>query len=384
MQTWLYQSDSSPQCDAFNYLASYGLYHCTLAADKSSLFDPLWREVLDRVVLSSESAFGMIISRSTLTQYSDRVLSTTKWCLIRNERSRFGILPAEPDRFEILPAHVLALLSIIHEDDLLVPYDTSCVETASSVDNSHMIRRSLFQHADNTGFFMERSSLYNPQMATALQLACIRGNCAAARMIFQAAQPYCDEPLKTLLLKESLDCDVPLGIAIEDGRIDLVRTLLELERSATSGKDFNSDSPSAPKFVSKQWSCRTIKSYARSGFGKSLLFRAWEMFKDSEISQLLEIAQPVDSNERDEGGETLLHKAARDGHGMTVCVLVDICGANPNARTDRDLTPAIYADAAGHVGVVADLQARGANVEAEILEWYREELEKEEKSELIT
>lgn len=373
-KTWFSDSDSRPQWDAFTYLASHGFHHCTLAADKGSLVDPLWREVLDRVILSSESAFGMIIVRPTIIKSLNTAISTTQWPLIRKEH----------DRFEILPAHVLAFLNIIHEDNLNVPYDTSHIGAASTANNNHVIRRSLFQHADNTGFFMPRKSTFaNPLKATALQLACVAGNCAAARMIFQAAQPYCDDPLKSLLLNESLDCNVPLGIAIEARRFDLARTLLELERSATSGKDFNADLQSAPKFVSKQWSCRIIRSDGRIGFGRSLLFRAWGMFKGSEICQLLEIAQPVDSNASDEDGETLLHRAAAYGDRITVCVLVDICGANPDARTDRDLTPAIYAAAAGHEGVVADLQARGADTEAEIPEWYCEELERE-KLEFVT
>ncbi|KAI9689730.1 MAG: hypothetical protein M1822_009612 [Bathelium mastoideum] len=357
MKTLFPNSNSWPQWRAFKYLTRHGLYHCGLAADKRSLFDPLWREVLDRVILSSEWAFGMIISRSTLVQYQHEILSATKWPVIRKEH----------DRFEILPAHILAFLDIIHEDDLVVPYDTSHIKAASTADNNHVIRRSLFQHAYNTGFSMQRKdSRIKPVKATALQLACLRGNCAAARMIFQAAQSYCDDPLKSLLLNESLDCSVPLGIAIDDGRFDLAQTLLKLERSATSGKDFNADSSSAPKFMSKQWSCRIIKYHG--GFGESLLFRAWEMFEVSEICQLLEIAQPEDSNASDEDGETLLHRAARYGHRRTVCILVDICGANPNARMDRDLTPADCAAAAGHEGVVADLQARGADIEAEIPE----------------
>lgn len=359
-RTWFSDSDSRPQWDAFTYLASHGFLHCTLAADKRSLFDPLWQEVLDRVILSSESAFGMIIVRPTIIRFLNTVISTTQWPLIRKEH----------DRFEILPAHVLALLNIIHEDNLNVPYDTLHIGAASTANNNHVIRRLLFQHADNTGFFMLReSAVANPLKATALQLACIAGNCAATRMIFQAAQPYFDDPLKSLLLNESLDCNVPLGIAIEARRFDLARTILELEKSATSGKAFNADLPSAPKFVSKQWSCRIIRSDGGIGFGKSLLFRA--------ICQLLEIAQPVDRNASDEDGEILLHRFAAYGDRIAVCVLVDMCGANPDARTDRGLTPAIYAADAGHEGVVADLQARGADTEAEIPEWYCEELERE-------
>lgn len=373
---WALDADPKPQWYAFEYLASNGFYHCTLAANKRSLFNPLWQKVLDRVILSSESAFGMIIVKPTLVKFLDpvilnpmlrqslqnKVISVTQWPLIRREHGRF----------EILPAHLLAILNIIHEDDLEVPYDTSDTGATSTANNYHVIRRSLFQHADNTGFFMPREIiLVKPLKATALQLACATGTCAAARMIFQAARPYCDDPLKSLLLNESLDCNVPLGIAIEACQFDLARTLLELERSATSSNDFNADLPSSPKFVSKQWSCRIIRSDGRIGFRKSLLFCAWEIFKDSKFCQLLELAQPVNSNASDEDGRTLLHRAAAHGNRMTVCVLVDMCGAKPDAKTNHDLTPAIYAAAAGHEGVVADLRA-GADTEAEIPAWYFE------------
>lgn len=361
MADWYYCDESQPLWRAFNYLATHSFRHCTLAADKGSLFDPLWQEVLDRVILSSESAFGMMIATETFIE----------GLKIPHFLSRL-LIWREHDRLEILPAHVLAILNIIHEDDINVPYDTLDIGVTSTANNNHVIKRSWFQHADYTGSFSPSESPYNrPLKATALQLACVAGNCAAARMIFQAAQIYCDDPIESLLLNESQDCNVPLSIAIEAGRLDLARTLLELERSAISGEEFNADRSPAAKFVSKQWSSRIIE------FGESLLLRAMRRFTDSEFFQLLEVAQPVDIDARNKDGETLLHIAAGIGRRTTVCRLVDTCGANPNARTNRDLTPVMYAAAIFRRDIVADLQARGADTEAETPEWYREEVDRE-------
>ena len=81
----------------FIYLARYGLRHCALVVEKQSLFDPVWREVMQKVIVSPTSAFGFVAS-------SHRVFTIP--CV---ERDESGV--------RLLFSHIVAYLNLIHKDD---------------------------------------------------------------------------------------------------------------------------------------------------------------------------------------------------------------------------------------------------------------------------
>jgi hypothetical protein len=119
------------------YLAQNGLRHCALAARKRSIFDILWGEVIDRVILNPFSAFGFTILINGIIFFPyPKIIST--WCFL-------GKFAGSP-RVHLLCPHFLVFFNIIHEDDVSrLQFDTN---GSSEKTNYHW---RLFEHAVYVG-----------------------------------------------------------------------------------------------------------------------------------------------------------------------------------------------------------------------------------------
>lgn len=227
-------NDETSRLAIYAYLTRWGLRHCSQAAEKRSLSDKLWTEVLHRVVLSPTSAFGFV----TCVQ---------KWVWAPNHKEKelgvdvYCALCEQDGRLKLLYSHVLALLDIIHQDDLPGPSHGDS-ELREKLKDSRL--QKLFQDATCMGGWKETSPLLrklwlvgenrgasNVMMKshTALQLACIVCNQSAVKMFLQCTRILHGYAESRVLLETVGDWTSPLSKAFRSNEYDTVEALLNFE-----------------------------------------------------------------------------------------------------------------------------------------------------------
>jgi ankyrin repeat protein len=318
--------------DLHSYLAIYGFRHCFTAAQKRSMFDGLWTEVLDRVILSPESAFGYV----TLLQPTFANPNSEKPVYLLN---RSHLLRLHHGRLELLYSHCLAFLDIIDRDDLArLQLGESSIEVGSEKDR----QRRLFEHVACKGVSSESLALtihsrIQPGDQTALHIALWRRNAAAVEMILQAALVLSEFRCVAGMLSKPRRGNSPLSMAILDSQFPLAEKLLLWERKWWEKSE--AYEPARP-FVTSQWSAKDEKS------GRTALSLAIQHFTEDQTCHLLSLVRPDDSNMLDEKPiprNTPLHIAAAYGYLQLVTDLVEKYGADSLAINSRMETPAFCA-----------------------------------------
>ena len=302
----------------FRYLAKCGLRHCALAAEKQSLFDPVWREVMQKVIVAPTSAFGFVAIRDWLFYTS---------CVGRDES---GV--------RLLFSHIVAYLDLIHSDDrpkleeLLSPSRSGLPQ--EYLDKNGWINLTLF--ADM--FCMSLKDIYprQPKM-TALHVACCKKNKAAIRFLCWVASKT-DRQLiydKFLLLQRQFS-RCPFPDAIMDQDIGLAKCLLEIEEEYARPSRPIGDQVSSDAFASLQWSVGSL--YDRI----PALHTAVSFCTKDELLFLLGTARPHDVQVKDDSGCNALHKAAMTGRTESLAVLMEL-GVDLNVKDEYGRPPAWYA-----------------------------------------
>ena len=355
VRLWQERDKLRHQPESFcSYLMKNGLRHCAVAAKKRSMFDAVWSKVLDCVVLNSDSALGYTIQVAN-TIYIDNAGSTFEG----TDRNGSCFLRALEGQITLLPSHVLAVLNIIHEDDV------------SRLRLEEDRQQRLFEHVACVGGNIDLPLIISPRQATAtaLHLACDSQNRAAVDMILQASKCLSNDSARLMLFTKCYSHGYPIAIATlsvlfrlklrSEHRLiqfRIVETLLKFERWDSSMRDIGSHPKSATEpYKSKQWSLIDL--------GKPVLFRAARYFEENQMCHLLSIAQPEDINIRDPWGYTVLHRSVERGFLTLVRELVEIYDADIEAEGKDGKTPSAIAFENGKDGVVAYFKNRGANVD---------------------
>ena len=315
----------SPDFDdnLFRYLAKYGLRHCALAAEKQSLFDPVWREVMQKVIVAPTSAFGFVAIR---IWPFDALFS----CV---ERDESGV--------RLLFSHIVAYLDLIHSDEqaklkqLLSPSRSGLPR--EDLDKDGWINLTLF--AD---MFCMGQDIYSPltRKMTALHVACRQKNKAAMRFLCWVARTT-DRQLiyDNFLLFQQRHFECPFTDAIKKKDLGLAKCLLELEEEYARPSRPIGDQASSDAFASLQWSL--VSNYGSPTAQPALHEAVIHCTKD-ELRSLLVIARPHDVQVKGESGNNALHTAGIRGRLESWAVLVEL-GVDINAKDKYGRQPGWYA-----------------------------------------
>ena len=351
------------QLDSFHvYLARHGLRHCEIAAKKRSMFDGVWSKVLDRVILSSVSAFGFtILIERNINLQNVRTGLMDSYALRR-------CLGEWEERIKLFPSHVLALLNIIHEDDVSdLRFTTEKPWGTIGEDR----QRCLFEHAACVGgdFTTPTKRFSSYEKPTALHLACENNNRAAVDMILQATKCFSKDSANSILFTLTESGFYPISLAvigcfpnIKLSLFDMIEVLIKFEKdnSSMSGVGSRPHSTTVP-YESKQWS---LISRGEAPLWPALHMAAAYLDED-QMCHLLSVARPEDINMRTQSGDTVLHTIARRGFVTLARKLVEEYGAIIEAESDDGSTPPFLAFSHNRHKIVEYFKSRGANVDFE-------------------
>lgn len=288
-----YWEELATDDDLLTYLTKYGLRHCFLAAEKRSLFDRLWTQVLDKLVLSHQSALPFAgLLEGELGHPNEEGKEFPFECLIGTNNE------GHP---ELLPSHLLAWLDIVADDDFpLADWNPDQPPMSLNLDADRF--RHLFEHATQDGGRpIRRSTLGMRRVApleiNALQIACEYSSNATVSLILNATAILSGGPAVLNLLRPHIHGHKsPFILAIQRSHIAIVKTLLEAEiRYATSDGGDDGCAGAAPRQPPKSTLWWHI-SYDPWEIGMTALSLAKRRFDKQTIGELLRLA-PVDMDD---------------------------------------------------------------------------------------
>jgi len=304
------------------YLSENGLEHCSRAAEKQSMFDPLWAKVLDDVILPPTSAFAFIIVTRHLfpgrRPPATSPAETLRCALGENE-----------GHLELLYSHALAFLNIVDEDDVCRLQLSGRQTDVSSQTHEEVRQHALFKHTACVGGLGKRHGL--KVEATALHLACYAGNHAAVQIFLQATHHLYGETGLVKILSQPgaprFIFNYPFCMALQDNNVRIAKTLLNFEKNHLTRTS-----------SVLQWSLRCASTE------RPALCLAAQYLDEEETLHLLYIVQPADIDASDEYGRTALHVAAGYGRFKLVDALKSTFKANFDAEDKYGQTPSVYAE----------------------------------------
>ena len=351
------------------YLATNGLRHCALAARKRSMFDAVWSKVLDRVILDPGSAFGFIVLVETTLKLDcgfPGSRGAISWVTCKNS----CLLGQREGRVHLLYSHALALLNIIHEDDVSRLQLVTEKPSGAIEEDPQRRLRCLFKHTACVGGDIKRSRPFfnGENKATAVHLACRTQNRAAVDMMLQSTKFLSDNGADTILLTKTEDYDFPIGIAMwrtswwqssyTQSQYEMVKTLLKFERYQSCMTSVeNYPDPAAEPLKSKQWSLLCDAGKRDVICLQPAPHLAVKYFEEDQMCDLLDVARPEDINIRGDLGYTVLHEAAEKGFLKVAGELVEKYGADIEGESMIGLTPSLIAYMHGYKELIEYFKA---------------------------
>ncbi|KAH7393847.1 hypothetical protein DE146DRAFT_660167 [Phaeosphaeria sp. MPI-PUGE-AT-0046c] len=357
-----------PLPDFHFYLAKFGFRHCAEAAEEHSLYDPVWTEVIKKVILNPRSAFGFVALAE------EQVEPAQMFRVYTAPLATWMMWGQQDGRLQLLHSHAIALLDIASPDDS-IRLQTALQDLKGKPDeilNSYEYR--LFKDSACVGGAIAAPPGYvstiKHKEATALQIACVQHNRATVEMILEVSSTLTHIPADHILYIDTATFPFPLCISIaprdefDTGAVlnNTARPLLLYEKrldilrrdSVDSNKAH--ETPAIAPFKSKQWSLlhHTDKDPALI---LGALFHRGDM-----LLHMLRIAPPEDINVRGIDDYTALHFAAGQGNDVVVRGLVEEFGADVNLENSEGHTPGMLARRNGFTRVVQYLKERGADV----------------------
>ena len=302
----------------FNYIAREGPRHVALAAKKQSICEPIWRDVIDHVILNPQSAFCHILIRGR------EPLVQTPWRVFQEQQKSL----------DLLPIHTLVYLDLMQEVDLNVLCGQSAyIDQVPQRIGSPAEMPQFIESAMNRGFSLPREKLPSFEW-TALQLACTYRNAMAVRTLLQAIRFHHPQSMNDQMCNFS-NSHSPLTIETQNRGLEVIKLLLDADKVGPNSSGINSEA-THEYFVSKQWACN---NYLKG----SPLHEAMLSFESKEMRQIFEVARPENIDHRDVGGKTALHVAVRKNDQGLVSMLIEEYGANPNPLGYDGESPAFIA-----------------------------------------
>ena len=332
---------------AVRYLGKYGLRHCHTAAARRSIFDELWIEVFDEVIIPINPIFTYSMIASYWHGETSWRRSTDNWKNVNIE----NMFTRHAGVCKPLYPHILAWLDITCWDDFSQDQMKRWF-TDSSNRNDHEKRLSLL-----LGDPVLLQDLVVQEAA--LYIASLRSNEAALSLLLQGTchrdgrQRVLD--LLTLTLPESVRMfrsytAFTLAVVSEDTPI--LKLLLHFEIQLT--REIHNDQAQEKICVAKQWALTVPR------FGSAFLY-VLRRFNEDDISELLKIARPQNINMADGYyGQNALHFTAARGFFRLTKELVESHGLDFRRGDFRKRTPAFFAFCYGHNGILDYLKSKGA------------------------
>ncbi|KAL8792542.1 MAG: hypothetical protein Q9195_004841 [Heterodermia aff. obscurata] len=323
-----------------SYFTIHELTHFPKAARKRSLDDPVWRDFKQRLVLPSDSAFGVFLLNNADNWFGH-------YNIPRERKHSKSCLHSEGGRLKILPSHILACLPVFDEYDGVSSISTR--DTAGAHDCVKLLKdmctlRGNFEDyviAKNLSFRMSRE----PEHAHALHLACSFENAGAVRAILNAAKLLSPNALSEMLRSNTQSYSFPLFITIELRNVTIASILLKADRQPVTENAETSGAEGLSTYTSSQWNLKQknlrYKDFKHKEILKyePILMKAAHDLKEEDVLTLLKVARPENINTKDENGDTLLHYAVRDGKNVLTRDLVQIYGADKTATNMNGRTP---------------------------------------------
>lgn len=305
-----------------SYIEKYGLKHCRHAAKKQSIFDEVWNDMIQRVLIPPESEF--MNRRNTIDLEND----TYTLCTI-------GSLQKMTDGSHLLLSHALVRLDIIHDDDVpdLQPKDYSTAPSDADTP------RDILRH------FAEHALMKNDSSENALQLACSRGNATAAKLVLEITYNVLGKDACTdLLSAQSSYSLTELEYRLKDqGLTPFARAVLltGLDRISmqrlfgTSNVSFIPVMETLLRFESQHLNAAgKVQQWLHDMYllGEKALAYAMRNFEEDTLCRLLKISEPIAINEPDSSGNTPLCLAAKKGRLKIMRILVEDYHADINIK----------------------------------------------------
>lgn len=315
-----------------SYFGQFGFQHCIYAAEKQSIFDKVWSDMIQRVLLPLKlRSFDIIYALHTYCNLNkDRYLKNTRLFIHRESEGK-------P---HFLFSHFLVWLDIIHDDDvsLLRRMDLRTAPTDTGTPEG------MLRHFSEQAVMQDTSG-----EANVLHIACLRRNAAAVRLVLESTYNLFGKEACTKLLSQELEhpqqrIGTPFVLAVTDdyvwglrkalrstgiSTIRVMETLLQFESRYldTAGGKEKANSSRDPHRV-QQW------SHVCYGHWNALTC-AVRKFDEEIVRHLLKIVEPIAINECDPSGDTPLMAAASSGRLKNMQILVEDYHADLNIRGRR-------------------------------------------------
>ena len=306
------------------YLGRYGWGHCQHAADKSTIFDPLWTRVIREMILSRKTAFGLWWS----------VWAPFYWFLGYLEE----ILGDYAGERVILLPHVLASLDLKVNSASDTEFEkTSNTPLAES--RGEDIAESLIQHAACVSLFG----------ANVLHLACAASNISLLNFMLEVISRHHGGVARVFeFLEQEYDSATPFIWACRNSAtmsvarrkfkmisLDAMEILLKFESNCSSPKPSDQNIVQAPSLC--LWSQISQGETALMIAVENVLT---EEIIENDIIRLLDIRKPCNIDiQPGKSKNTALHYAARYGLFQLVKVLVEKCHAKVGILDSSNQTP---------------------------------------------
>lgn len=172
----------------------HGLTHFVKAARKRSLDDPIWKEFVHRLVLTSNSALVTILLNRGDDYIEPRVSNRIAFYVRSCARSESG-------KLRILPSHLLVCLPVWDENDYADGF--SVLDVFMTHDRVELLKDmyTIAGNFDSRLIWYRRHPLqvpkhrrwfelggYYPKEVNALHLACVYENTGAVRAVLHATK----------------------------------------------------------------------------------------------------------------------------------------------------------------------------------------------------
>lgn len=315
-----YQSKVLGAFDLF-YFFQFGLLHCIYAAKKQSIFDKVWSDIIQRVLLPLETRSSDNLSALGLFPNVDDppFLMYSRLFIFRESEGK--------DLF--LFSHCLVWLDIIHDDDV-----------------ARLRRMDLRTAPSDTGtpggmlrHFAEQTMMQSTGgKANALHIACLRRNAAAVKMVLESTYHLFGKEACIDLLSQELNHskhwrETPFAFAVvKHSLVPTNKLAIVMETLLLFESQFLNTAGDKEKAHSSQESHRAQQWSHVCGTDTIALTHALRFFEEDDLCHLLQIAGPITIDKPDKSGYTSLMTAARMGRLKIMRILVEDYHADLNVR----------------------------------------------------
>ena len=314
-----YRSDVSGAFNRF-YFGPFGFRHCIYAAEKQSIFDKVWSDMIQGVLLPLKlRSFDIISALHTYCNLDDNPY-------LRN--TRLFIYRESEGKSHFLFSHFLVWLDIIHDDDVSRLRRMDLRTAPSDTGTPEGMLRHFTEHAVTQSTRGE---------ANALHLACLRGNAAAVKLVLESTYDLFGKEACTDLLSSQSRIfpskGTPFVLSVTDDLVwqevhttAVMETLLWFEsRYLDTADDKEKAHSSQESHRAQQWSHVCPRN-------RNALTYAMQIFEEEIVCRLLKIAGPIAIDKPDKSGYTPLMAAAHMHRLDITRILVEEYHADLNVR----------------------------------------------------